>query len=181
MSHYREIITKAVVAKGRKFTKSNETICPEHHPSSILGCWIINHHYTAKKVGKTVQISGSFDVSIWYSYNKNTKTGVKTDKVEYTDVVHLKYREPGIIDDREIVVKVVQQPNCIEASIKSDGKTVEVDVEKEFFVEVIGETRVNVAINPSGFNDDDGWFSDVDDDELENINPDFIVEYDEDE
>ncbi len=174
---HREIITKAVVAKGRKFTKSSEVICPENHPSSILGCWIINHQYTAKKQGKKVHISGSFDVSIWYSYSKNTKTGVKTEKVEYTDIVHLKYREPDVLDDREILVKVVQQPNCIEARIKSDGKTVEVEVEKEFFVEVIGETRLVVMLSPTGFSDDDGWFSDVDDEDLENINPDFIVEY----
>lgn len=48
MAEYREIITKAVVAKGRKFTQSNHTICPPHHPSSILGGWIINHKYEAK-------------------------------------------------------------------------------------------------------------------------------------
>ena len=177
MSHYREIITKAVVAKGRKFTKSNETICPEQSPSSILGCWIINHHYTAKKNGKTVQISGSFDVSIWYSYNKNTKTGVKTEKVQYTDVVNLKYRDPDFLDDREIVVKVVQQPNCIEACINADGQKIVVEVEKEFFVEVIGETKVVVAVSPDGRADDDDWFNDVDDEDLDEIQPDFIVEY----
>ena len=30
MGEYREIITKAVVAKGRKFTQSNHTISPAH-------------------------------------------------------------------------------------------------------------------------------------------------------
>ncbi len=179
MSHYREIITKAVVAKGRKFTKSNETASPEHHPSSILGCWIINHQYTAKKVGKTVHISGSYDVSIWYSYNKNTKTGVKTEKVQYTDVVKLKYRDPDCLDDREIIVKVVQQPNCLEACIAPCGHKVSVEVEKEFFVEVIGETKVCVAISPDGQCDDDDWFFDADEEDFGEINPDFIVEVDE--
>jgi hypothetical protein len=47
MGEYREIITKAVVAKGRKFTQSNHTISPAHSPTSILGCWIINHKYNA--------------------------------------------------------------------------------------------------------------------------------------
>ncbi|WP_019242216.1 MULTISPECIES: outer spore coat protein CotE [Bacillus] len=176
MSHFREIITKAVVAKGRKFTKSNETICPDHHPSSILGCWIINHHYTAKKVGKKIQISGSYDVSIWYSYNKNTKTGVKTEKVQYTDSVNLKYRDVDCHDDREIIVKVVQQPNCIEACILADGQKIDVEVEKEFFVEVIGETKVCVAVSPNGQCNDDDWYNDVDEEEFEEINPDFIVE-----
>ncbi|MFS0782212.1 outer spore coat protein CotE [Bacillus sp. 1P06AnD] len=178
MSHYREIITKAVVAKGRKFTKSNETICPEHQPSSILGCWIINHHYTAKKVGKTVHINGSFDVSIWYSYNKNTKTAVKTEKVQYTDVVKLRYRDPDCHDDREIIVKVVQQPNCIEACITPCGHKVEVEVEREFFVEVIGETKICVAVSSDCACEDDDWFNDVDDDEFDEINTEFIVDCD---
>ena len=56
MAEYREIITKAVVAKGRKFTKSNHTIKPLHNPSSILGCWIINHTYEAEKIGKKVEV-----------------------------------------------------------------------------------------------------------------------------
>ena len=180
MSHYREIITKAVVAKGRKFTKSIETIIPDNNPSSILGCWIINHNYTAKKSGKTVVISGHFDVSIWYSHSKNTKTAVKTTKVQYTDTVLLKYRDPDCLDDKEIVVRVVQQPNCIEACIVQDGTKIEVEIEKEFFVEVIGETKVCVAVSPDGrCDDDDDWFNDVDDAEFADINPDFIVEVDE--
>lgn len=52
MSEYREIITKAVVAKGRKFTQCTNTISPEKKPSSILGGWIINHKYDAEKSEK---------------------------------------------------------------------------------------------------------------------------------
>ena len=36
MGEYREIFTKAVVAKGRKFTQSNHTICPPHDPAAFL-------------------------------------------------------------------------------------------------------------------------------------------------
>jgi len=57
MSEYREIITKAVVAKGRKFTQSTHTISPSQKPTSILGGWIINHKYDAEKIGKTVEIN----------------------------------------------------------------------------------------------------------------------------
>ena len=41
MSEYREIITKAVVAKGRKFTQSTHTISPSQKPTSILGFFFI--------------------------------------------------------------------------------------------------------------------------------------------
>ena len=86
MAEYREIITKAVVAKGRKFTQSHHTICPPHNPSSILGCWIINHQYEAQKVGKKVEVHGSYDINVWYSHSDNTKTSVVTERVDYTDV-----------------------------------------------------------------------------------------------
>ena len=45
MSNYREIVTKAVIGKGKKtFTNQNE-IEIERTPSTILGCWVINHNF----------------------------------------------------------------------------------------------------------------------------------------
>jgi spore coat protein E len=176
MGEYREIITKAVVAKGRKFTQSNHTICPAHCPTSILGCWIINHKYEAKKVGKTVEIYGSYDINVWYSYNDNTKTEVVTERVTYKDVIKLKYRDPDCFDDQEIIAKVLQQPNCCEAVISPNGNKIIVHVEREFLVEVIGETKVCVAINPEKCDsDDDEWGTDIDDEEFEDLNPDFLL------
>ncbi|MDP4083116.1 MAG: outer spore coat protein CotE [Bacillota bacterium] len=176
MAEYREIITKAVVAKGRKFTQSNHTICPAHNPTSILGCWIINHKYEAKKVGKTVEIHGSYDINVWYSFNDNTKTEVVTERVSYTDVIKLKYRDHDAMDDSEVIARVLQQPNCVEAIISPNGNKIIVHVEREFIVEVIGETKVCVAINPKGCSsDDDEWGTDVADDEFEDLNPDFLV------
>ncbi|WP_462409310.1 outer spore coat protein CotE [Neobacillus sp. Marseille-QA0830] len=176
MGEYREIITKAVVAKGRKFTQSNHTISPAHNPTSILGCWIINHKYSAKKVGKTVEIHGSYDINVWYSYNENTKTEVVTERVQYTDVIKLKYRDQDCLDDNEIVARVLQQPNCTEAVISPNGNRIIVHVEREFLVEVIGETKVCVRINPDGCKDDEeDWGMDVDDEEFEELNPDFLV------
>lgn len=176
MGEYREIITKAVVAKGRKFTQSNHTICPSHNPTSILGCWIINHKYEAKKSGKTVEIHGSYDINVWYSYSQNTKTEVVTERVSYTDVIKLRYRDDDFMEDNEIVARVLQQPNCCEAVISPNGNKIIVHVEREFLVEVIGETKVCVAVNPEGCSsDDDEWGMDVDDEEFEELNPDFLV------
>jgi len=176
MGEYREIITKAVVAKGRKFTQSNHTISPAHNPSSILGCWIINHKYTAKKTGKTVEIHGTYDINVWYSFNDNTKTEVVTERVQYTDVIKLKYRDHDSMDDDEVVARVLQQPNCTEAVISPNGNRIIVHVEREFLVEVIGETKVCVRINPDGCKEEDeDWGADVDDEEFEELNPDFLV------
>lgn len=175
MSQYREIITKAVVGKGRKFTKTTNTISPAHRPSSILGCWIINHKYEAKKAGKKVEIRGSYEINVWYSYNHNTKTEVVTEKVQYVDSISLKYRDSDSQDDQDVIARAIQQPNCIEASISSDGDKVVVHVEREFAVEVIGETKVCVQVNPEGCKDDD-WESDAED-EFDDLDPDFLYEF----
>lgn len=178
MADYREIITKAVVAKGRKFTQSNNAISPQHHPSSILGCWIINHKYDARKIGKTVEISGSFDVNVWFSHHDNTKTSVATEKIEYKDIIQLKYRDPDCLDDREVVAKVLQQPNCVEATISKKGNKIVVNTEREFLVEVIGETKICVAIHQGECTcEDDVWDEQLEDIDFEEINPDFHSEH----
>ena len=43
----REIITKAVCGKGRKFSHVSHTVTPPYSPTSILGAWIINNQFEA--------------------------------------------------------------------------------------------------------------------------------------
>ncbi|SFD78892.1 spore coat protein E [Lentibacillus persicus] len=175
---YREIITKAVCGKGKKFTQATHHISSSHRPSSILGCWVINHLYNAKKKSEdTVEIHGSYDVNIWYSYNDNTKTDVVTERVTYTDHVPLTVKDDKCInDDYDVIAKVVQQPNCLECEIAGHGNKIAVEVEREFVVQIIGETKVAVRVDPKGykFDDDDDWGFDITDDELSDVKPDFV-------
>ncbi|WP_100330985.1 outer spore coat protein CotE [Bacillus xiapuensis] len=172
MAEFREIITKSVVAKGRKFTQTHHTICPPHHPSSILGCWIINHEYKAKKVAKRVEVYGTYEINVWYSHHDNTKTSVVTEKVEYKDVIKLKYRDEQCFEDNEVIARVQQQPNCCEAVISKNGHKIIVQAEREFLVEVVGETKICVAVHPHDCEDD--WDCDFDDEEYEKLDTDFI-------
>ncbi|KKB71769.1 MULTISPECIES: outer spore coat protein CotE [Bacillus] len=177
MSEYREIITKAVVAKGRKFTQSTHTISPSQKPTSILGGWIINHKYDAEKVGKTVEIEGTYDINVWYSYADNTKTEVVTERVSYVDVIKLRYRDKNYLDDEhEVIAKVLQQPNCLEVTISPNGNKVVVQAEREFLSEVVGETKVVVEVNSEWTESDEeeAWEEELDE-ELEEINQEFLV------
>ncbi|WP_062105006.1 outer spore coat protein CotE [Bacillus niameyensis] len=175
MAEFREIITKAVVAKGRKYTKANNAISPQHQPSSILGCWIINHKYEARKVGKKeVEVSGSFDMNVWYSHHDNTKTSVATERVDYRDLIKLHYRDPDCLDVRQVLANVLQQPNCIEAVISKKGNKILVTTEREFQVEVIGETKICVEVHHDKISEDDDWEEELDSSELEEIDPDFL-------
>ena len=121
------LLQKDVVHK-----KSHHTIAPPHRPSSILGCWIINHVYEAKKIDKKVEVTGSFDINLWYSHHNNTKTSVVTERIEYKDFIKLKYRDENCFDDHEVTARVLQQPNCLEATISDCGKKVIVQAKRIF-------------------------------------------------
>lgn len=43
MPLYKEIVTKAVIGKGKKYFKNNYVIKPKEKPTTVLGCWVINH------------------------------------------------------------------------------------------------------------------------------------------
>lgn len=179
--NYREIITKAVCGKGRKFTQASHTIGPSHRPTSILGCWIINHKYEADKKGDAVEVRGKYDINVWYSHQNNTKTEVATETVTYTDVVPLVVRDENVLsDDVEVIARATQQPNTLEATISPNGSSVVVQVEREFMVEVIGETKIHVAVHPNGIIADLDEVqlteNDLSDEEFEDIDPNFMTD-----
>ncbi|HLR75553.1 MAG TPA: outer spore coat protein CotE [Virgibacillus sp.] len=176
-NEYREIITKAVCGKGRKYSKATHTISPTHRPSSILGCWVINHKYHAKKTSKdAVEIHGSYDINIWYSYHDNTKTEAMTERVTYSETIPLSVKDDHCIsDDYDVVAKVTQQPNCLECTIRKKGHKIAVEVERGFVVKVIGETKVFVRVDPSRYTESEDDFDfEFTDKELSGVNPDFI-------
>lgn len=43
MSYFKEIVTKAVIGKGKKTTNLNHSIETEDNINTVLGCWVINH------------------------------------------------------------------------------------------------------------------------------------------
>lgn len=150
---HREIITKAVCGSGTKLIQSVDEVIPKQQPSSILGCWIINHEYRAKKQAvDLVQVEGSYDINVWYSFQENSKTEVVTEQIKYSDDIPLtRVDENSLQDLNEVIAKVIKQPNCLQCSIE-DGQRIQVEIEREFVVEVIGETKVNVRVTPMSSN-----------------------------
>ena len=154
MKRLRQIVTKAVIAKGKKRTEQEELLKPPNTPTNILGCWVINHQYQAKKVGNFVDISGKFDINIWYAFNNHSKTAVFTETVPYRDRVKLHYRDEEVGDSKDVQVRVLQQPNCVEAVIAPCNEKIKVSIEREFLVEVIGDTKVCIQIHPLDFEEE---------------------------
>ncbi len=147
-------MTKTVIAKGKKRTETTVTLKPPNSPTSILGCWVINHTHQAKKNGKFIEVTGKFDVNVWYSHQDHSKTSVFTESIPYKDRIRLHYRDEPTSGHEEIVVDVVQHPNCTEAIISECGEKFCITIERELVAEVVGETKVCITVHPQSFEEE---------------------------
>lgn len=153
MSRYREIVTKAVIGKGKKYFKNKYTIESDIIPSTILGCWIINNKFNGKLLNDNAVVNGSFDVNIWYSSDNNTKTNVINKKINYNEEINVKSKIDADLESSEIIVKSLKQPECVNVTI--DGNKIEFEIEKELGIEVVGDTKVKILTE----DDEDDWQS----------------------
>ena len=162
MASYKEIVTKAIIGKGKKFFRDNYNVEVEKKPTTVLGCWVINHKFKGFKSGDKVGVDGSYDVNIWYSYDNDSKTNVVNKKIEYNDLFNVKLKTDVDSNDTDIIVRTLKQPNCVKVNI--EGNKIIFDVEKELGVEIVGETKVKIAIE----DDEDPW-DELDEEMSENI------------
>ena len=153
MSSYKEIVTKAVVGKGKKYFKNTYTIEATNKPSTVLGCWVINHKFKGYKSKDQIGVDGTYDVNIWYSYEDDSKTTVINKQIKYNDLFNVKVKEDAdLTSDTDIIVRTLKQPTCSKVNIEEDGK-ITFDIEKELGVEIVGETKMKIAIEE----DEEPW------------------------
>jgi spore coat protein E len=177
MAAYKEIVTKAVIGKGKKYFKNSYSL-DLSNPSTILGCWVINHKFRGYKSGDKIGVDGSFDVNIWYSYENDSKTAVINKRIEYNDVFNIKVRENAeLTSDTDIIVRTLKQPTVTKAETKNN--IVHFDIEKELGVEIVGETKFKISIEE----DEEPWdeiIDELDDTEIlkidEEINDKYLEE-----
>ena len=151
LSAFKEIVTKAVIGKGKKYYKNAYTIETEYVPTTVLGCWVINHSFKGTEMQGKIVINGSFDVNVWYSYDNDTKTTVITKKITYSEAVMVRQKETTDATTKDIIVRSLKQPSCINA--KENGKTISIEIEKELGIEVVGDTKIKVPIEE----EEDPW------------------------
>jgi len=166
MALYKEIVTKAVIGKGKKYFKDSYKIeVSSNEPTTVLGCWVINHKFKGYKNGDKIGVNGSYDVNIWYSYENDSKTSVVNKKIEYTDLFNVKIKENSDLNDEmDIIVRPLKQPNC--SGVNIDNGVINFDIEKELGVEVVGETKVKISIEE----DEEPWEDILDDIDNELLN-----------
>lgn len=145
MSNFKEIVTKAIIGKAKKTSTNEFMLTPELRPDTILGCWVINHRFNGSNNGGVVNLDGSFDVNVWYSYDNDTKTAVSTQSFSYQDKMPVHLKDGNMLtNNEEIIVRSLKQPTVTNVSV-NDG-IVKLNVEKELGVEIIGDTKIKVSI-----------------------------------
>lgn len=114
-------------------------------------------------------INGNFDANVWYSYDNDTKTNVITKTITYTEEEKLNLQNKDVVNE-DIIIRSLKQPTCISAH--ESGMEIELEIEKELGVEIIGDTKVKV----NSVDEEDNWDMLEDTDNLDSINTDYIKE-----
>lgn len=143
MSNFKEIVTKAVVGKAKKTSSNSFEIIPNEIPDTILGCWGINNKFEGYSNNADINVNGSFDINVWYLYDNDSKTTVSTQNFSYTDTLKVHLKET-VNDGKEVIVRSLKQPTVTDVKI-NNGK-IEMTVEKELGVEVVGNTKIKVPV-----------------------------------
>lgn len=145
MSSYKEIVTKAVLGKGKKVFTHAHYVNVNNVPNNVLGCWVINHKFNGVKEDSQVIVNGSYDINIWYSYDSDTKTDVVKETFSYKEKVNIREKDGADFTSASIIVRSLKDPACKEVNI--DGNKINYKVEEELGIELVGDTKVKILVD----------------------------------
>lgn len=145
MAYFKEIVTKAVIGKGKKTTDQNLTISTDSNVDTVLGCWVINHSFNGINNNGRVIVNGAYDVNVWYSYDNNTKTNVLVNRFNYQDNMSIKVKNNSDMETvSDIIVRSLSQPSVTDVNV--DNNVIKLTVHKEMGAEIVGDTKVRVSV-----------------------------------
>ncbi len=160
-NNYKEIVTKAIIGKGKKTFKNDYEITIDKEADTVLGCWVINHKLKGVKEDDYIKINGSYDINIWYSYDNNTKTDVVSKKMFYEEKVHVRIKDNSSLDDdSEIIIRSLKNPTCIDVS--NEDKTIKYTISKELGIEIVGDQKIRIPVS----NNEDDYDIIIDEEEI---------------
>ena len=174
LAYYKEIVTKAIIGKGKKTTTLDHSITVDDNINTVLGCWVINHIFNGTNNNGNIIINGSYDINVWYSYDNNTKTNVIVKRFNYNDTMNLKIKENSDLNNTsEVIVRALSQPSVTDVNV--DNNNINLTVHKQLGVEVIGDTTVRISVDDE-FED----YEEIVDEDTNNEESSNIIEINED-
>lgn len=167
MANYREILTKAIIAKGSKTIEDEREIEVKENISRALGCWIINHKSDLRRDLNKVFITGSYDVFVWFGYDDDTNCRLEKMTYEFNDEINYSFSDEIVdLDERNEFKKYVsKQPTCVD--LKFNDNKLMFKVLRSYAVDIIGESKFTIKVNETPVKEIDG---------LNNINTNYIIE-----
>ena len=144
---YREILTKAIIAKGEKEITNQNDITIANKISKVLGCWIINHNYNLYIENQKIFVKGSYEAFFWYGYDLDTNCGLERKVYEYNSEIPNTFTQEKIKIDETIIIKekISKLPTCI--SMVFDDTTMTIQVQIKYEIDIIGETKLKIKVD----------------------------------
>lgn len=148
----KEIVTKAVVSKGKVANNSEMQFEVEDDINKVIGCWIINHNYLSIVENENVYASGYYDVHVWYAINNSSDTKILKKTIEYRDEFVLDNTKFDY-ETSEYKLYCIEYPGCND--LKLDGNRILVNIKKALAIDVIGESKLLVQVSDNYYKDDE--------------------------
>ena len=143
MANYQEILTKAVVGKGKLTSETEHLLECNLKPTKVLGCWVINHNLKPILKEDKVYVEGDYEVHIWYAYDEDKNTELHKEKIIYSELVPFKMKK-----NEELTLKQelkVNSSSCVELKVEEDKLYLK--IKKEIIVDAIGDAVIKVQLS----------------------------------
>lgn len=144
---YREILTKAIIAKGKRNIKESLTCNVNHNVSKVLGCWIINHSYEVYKDKQEVFIKGSYQVHLWFGYDNNTNSGLHTFSYDFNDQIPYTFtlEKTNLNEKNDVKCYNITDPSCIKMTYEDNN--IFIDIVRDYEIDIVGETKLKIKVD----------------------------------
>ena len=119
---YREIVTKAVVGKGKISNVNTVNVMVSNMASKVLGCWVINHYFVHSFENGKVFAKGKYDLHLWYGFNNDGDTAIHKQTIDYIEEFPLRMKDGETVsENNEFIIKSVKYPTCSGLTLNDDG------------------------------------------------------------
>lgn len=144
---YREILTKAIIGKGKRKITDNIKIPTNHNISKVLGCWIINHKYEVYLLDQKTLVKGSYEAFLWYGHDNDSNCNLLKHTFEFDDEIPFNFtlEKSNLTSKNDLLVYELLTPNCIKMTY--NDLDLNIEIEREYEVDIIGETKIKIKVD----------------------------------
>ena len=148
----KEILTKAVVSKGKILDTQDIYLDVKDNANKAIGCWVINHNYLSVVENNVLYASGFYDIHIWYAINDSTDTQIYKTTIDYKHEFEMD-NKVNDLEKSEFKLYCIEYPTC--SNLKLVNNQFVVTIKKGLAVDVIGESKLLVQVSDTFANKED--------------------------